>query len=326
VLQNGVEFKLNTQVLKLNKIKHHFKLQTNNGSYTSRYVVNSAGVWADKLAQMVGLNHYRIFPCRGEYWVLDKRCSALISSMVYPVPKADEGGLGIHLTPTIDGNILIGPSAEYIKQREDYRTTRPVLNRLYREAIEFLPDIDHRNFITSYAGIRCKLYRSGTSQFADFVIQEEPLVTGFINLVGIESPGLSAAPAIARAVAGIIGQGLKLEPKSDFNPYRQLKVPFESLSLEQRAAQIKDDPLAGELVCRCEQVNQREALNAISNPLGARSVSAIKYRCRAGMGRCQGGYCLPHIVDMLEAHTDEEITLHGPGSPLFIGSTKELLK
>jgi glycerol-3-phosphate dehydrogenase len=323
-MQNGVDIKLNTQVIKINKLRHNFKLQTSTGLYNGRYVVNSTGVWADKLARMVGITGYRIYPCRGEYWVMDKRCSGLIRSMVYPVPRAGEGGLGIHLTPTIDGNLLIGPSAEYIQQREDHRTTRPVLTRLYQQAQRLLPAVDRRHFIASYAGIRCKLSRSG--RFADFVIREEPKVKGFINLVGIESPGLSAAPAIAEVVAGIINQGLKLIPKTDFNPYRKARTRFAALSLEQKAARIKNDPLFGELICRCEQVSRREVLDAIANPLGARSISAIKYRCRATMGRCQGGYCLPRLVDMLETHSDEDITLHGPGSFLFVGSTKELLR
>ncbi len=310
--QNGVHIKLNTRVVGIKRLENKFKLATDNGSYTSRYVVNSAGVWADKLAQMAGITGYRIYPCRGEYRVLDKACAKMINSMVYPVPVAGYGGLGIHLTPTIDGNILIGPSAEYVKGREDYRTTGPVLNKLYREALQLLPAIDRRDFIAAYAGIRSKLCRPGSSRFTDFMICEEPKLKGFINLVGIESPGLSAAPAIAKHVGKLIAKGLKLAPNPDFNPRRKVETRLDNLS--------------GELVCRCEQVTRREVLAAINNPLGASSLSAIKYRCRAGMGRCQGGYCLPRIVDMLRETSNEEITFHGPGSHMFIGATKELLK
>jgi glycerol-3-phosphate dehydrogenase len=325
-MQNGVEIKLNSQVVNINNSNNGFNIETGNCSYTASYVVNSAGIWADKVARMVGITGYCIYPWRGEYWVMDKQRSGLIGSMVYPVPKAGAGGLGIHLTPTISGNILLGPSAEYIKEREDYRTTEPVLDRLYQEARQLLPAVEPNDFIAGYAGIRCKLSSPASEEFMDFVIREEPQLKGFINLVGIESPGLSAAPAIARQVVGIIGQGLKLAPDPDFNPDRSPTVRFEDMPLEQKAALIKNDPDSGELVCRCERVTRREVLAAIQNPLGAKSISAIKYRCRAGMGRCQGGYCLPRLVDILETHTDEEITLHGPGSPLFIGSTKGLLK
>ncbi len=323
---NGVHIKLNTQVSEIDRSKNKFKLITNNGAYSGRYLVNRSGVWADKLAELAGISGYRIYPCRGEDWVRDKEWAKMINSMVYPVPVAGSGGLGIHLTPAIDGNILIGPSAEYINGREDYRTTRPILNRLYREARQLLPSIDRRYFIAGYTGIRSKLCRPGSTGFSDFLIQEEPKVKGFINLLGIESPGLSAAPAIAQLVRKLIAKGLKLETNPDFNPIRKPKTSFNNLSIAKKAAQIKADPLSGEMVCRCEQVTRREVVAAIQNTLGAKSVSAVKYRCRAGMGRCQGGYCLPRIVDMLQEHTTEEITLHGPGSHMFIGSTKELLK
>ncbi len=325
-ISNGVTFRLNQEVIKIDRLKKGYKLYTPNNSYTCQYIINSSGIWADKISRLAGICDYRIYPCRGEYWVTDKRLADAISSMVYPAPQKGAGGLGIHLTPTISGNILLGPSALYISGREDYRTTKRTLNRLYNEARQFLPLISRDDLIACYAGIRAKLQPPNTYTTADFIIKEEEKAPNFINLVGIESPGLSAAPAIALYVANIIAKKIKLIPKDKFNPYRKAKKCFQELSLSEKAELIKNDPLSGDIICRCEQVTLREVLQALDNPLGANSISAIKYRTRAAMGRCQGGYCLCRLADIIQKQHKGEITLHGPGSPLFVGTTKVLLR
>ncbi|MBA7534485.1 hypothetical protein ES705_26733 [subsurface metagenome] len=204
---NGVSFLLNTEVKSITKLNNsHFRIKTNKREFTSSYVVNSAGLYADKIARMVGIKKYRLYPCRGEYHILDKNVSWLINHLVYPVPQAGTGGLGIHLTPTIDGNILIGPSNEYIKIKDNLSTTSPVMKMLSAEARKFLPLISPQYIIHSYSGLRAKQAPSSEGGFWDFVIEESDIVDNFINLIGIESPGLTAAQPIAKRVVEIVNK------------------------------------------------------------------------------------------------------------------------
>jgi len=332
---NGARFCFLTQVTGISKRQvggpgtaWEFVVHTTSGDFRSRCVVNAAGIWADRIARLSGSGRYRQYPCRGEYLVLDKYQGGLVQSMVYPVPHPGSGGLGIHLTPTVDGNLLVGPSAEFIRQREDYRTTWRIQRRLESAVREFLPGVDRLEVIASYAGVRCKLTPPGSRKTADFVIQESPQLPGFFDLVGIESPGLTSAPAIGRYVARMIRRRLSLAPKSDFDPCRPqpdyslkyLAKGEEELVAQQAGEECRD----WEVVCRCEQVTRREVVAALRNPLGVRSLSAIKYRCRAGMGRCQGSFCLPRIVRLWnELFPGEVPRLKGPGSELFAGATKE---
>ncbi len=322
---NGVEVHLETQVLGIRRLKSGFNVRTNQGNFQTRYVINSAGLFADKIARMVGIKDYRIHPCRGEYFIMDKRISGALNMPIYPAPRAGEGGLGVHLTTSVDGNILIGPSAEYIQRREDYATTRPVMDQLYKEAKELLPLIDRRDFIRDYAGVRPKLVGKTVGGFGDFVIEEAKTVPGFINLIGIESPGLTAAPMIAEMVAGIINDKEAMPKKADFNPRRSAPVQFNELSDEEKARLIAEDPDYGEIVCRCEGITLKEIKDAINNPLGVKTVTGVKYRARAMMGRCQGGYCFTRITRLLQEHHQlepEQLTYSGKGSNLFVGRVK----
>jgi len=196
--RNGASIHLNTGVREIEQIKDGFRIATSNGNYTAEVVINSAGLYSDRVAAMVGIDDYRIYPCRGEYHILDKNRRNLINGAVYPVPPKELGGLGIHLTPTTDGNIMLGPSAEYIPEPDDYANTAEVMDKLFMESFEFLPKISRKDIIKSFAGIRPKLIAAGSKSPEDFVIEESRKVPGFINLIGIESPGLTAAPAIAK--------------------------------------------------------------------------------------------------------------------------------
>jgi len=328
-LDNGVSFFLNTEVKSITMLSNsHFRIKTNKREFTSSYVVNSAGLYADKIARMVGIKKYRLYPCRGEYHILDKNVSWLVNHLIYPVPQAGAGGLGVHITPTIDGNILIGPSNEYIKIKDNLSTTYPVMKMLSAEAREFLPLISPQYIIRSYSGLRAKQAPSSEGGFWDFVIEESETVNNFINLIGIESPGLTAAQPIAKRVVEIINKKERLNPNPNFNPSRKGILRFEEQDEETKKALIKQDPDYGEIVCRCEKVTKKEILEAINNPLGARSLISIKYRTRAMMGRCQGGYCQTRIMEILRESfklSPQEITLKGNNSYLLTGyrSNKE---
>ncbi len=322
-LDNGVSFFLNAEVESITRLNNScFKIITNKREFTSSYVINSAGLYADYIARMVGIRKYHLYPCRGEYHILDKNVSWLINHLVYPVPQVGTGGLGIHLTPTIDGNILIGPSNEYIKSKDNLSVTSSVMKMLSSEARKFLPIISPGYIIRSYSGLRAKQAPSSEGGFWDFVIEESDTVDNFINLIGIESPGLTAAQPIAKRVVEIIKKKGRLNSNPSFNPFRKGILRFEEQDEEIKKTLIKQDPDYGEIVCRCEKITKKEILEAANNPLGARSLISIKYRTRAMMGRCQGGYCLPRIIEILREDFNlapREITLKGKNSYLLTG-------
>jgi glycerol-3-phosphate dehydrogenase len=241
------------------------------------------------------------------------------------VPPRDDPGLGIHITPTLEGNIILGPSAEPVDDKGDVASTREVMARLKAEAGRLMPELSRVSFIHSYAGIRPKLVDpSGKDRFGDFVVEESALRPGWINLVGIESPGLTAAPAIAEMVAGMIGAKEPLRLKPDFRPERPREGRFAALGDDERAGRVARDADWGEMVCRCEHVTRAEVVAALRNPFGARTMDAVKRRTRCGMGRCQGGFCTPRIVEILqdEGVPVDRITKRGGGSHLFFGRLK----
>ncbi|MGI6706072.1 MAG: NAD(P)/FAD-dependent oxidoreductase [Clostridia bacterium] len=323
---NGVRFFFRTKVSSIQRHPDHFTVRAGRRSFRSSWVINCAGLYADRIARMVGIDEYRIYPCRGEYYILDKRVSRHLKMPVYPVPKPTVGGLGVHLTPTVEGNILIGPSAEYIQSRDDYATTEPVMKQLYKEARDLLPVITEQDFIRNYSGIRPKLVGPKVGGFGDFITEDRQDVKGFINLVGIESPGLTSAMPIARRVVELLDQKERLEKRGDFEENRKGIIRFRELPEEEKKRLVEENPDYGEVVCRCETITKGEILEAIRNPLGVRTLSGIKYRARAMMGRCQGGYCLARIVEILTDEMGcrpEEIYERGPESYMFAGRVRE---
>ena len=326
-LNNGVKIHVNTKVLAIKQENSGYKVTTNQGVFYTEIIVNSAGLYADRISAMVGLDNYKLYPCRGEYLILDKTCHGLISSMVYPVPPKVAGVLGVHITPTTAGNILIGPSAEFINERECSRTTKEKVQQLIEGAKSLLPSIPLNKIIYSFSAVRSKITPPEEKGSRDFIIRED--VENFINMIGMESPGLTSSPAIAKMVVQMIKRKMDMTEKIDFDPIRRRTIPFREASHSERASLIKGDPAYGEIVCRCEQVSKREVLDALNNPFSARTISAVKYRTRAGMGRCHGGFCLPRIVEILKEEyglLSEEIKLKNLDSPLFIGKTKDLRK
>lgn len=323
--QNGVSFLLGREVTAIELKGGAFVVHAGGKPIECGLLVNAAGLFADRISAMAGDDRYTIYPCRGEYYLLDKYPPDLLRRPVYPVPRPGVGGLGVHLTPTIDGNLLLGPSAEYVDRREALETTASMLDQLSAEARELLPPLDMRLVIGSYAGVRAKLVAKGADNYGDFVIEESPLVPNLIQLVGIESPGLTASMPIAHIVENMAVSCLRPAVRADWRAeYRGIER-FADLPDSEKARRIAENPEYGDVVCRCETVTKAEVRQAYENPLGARAIVSIKNRVRATMGRCSGGYCLSRIVDMLARDYDlppEEICLKKAGDRPFWGRVK----
>jgi len=323
---NGVKVLLETAVKNIKRNDHGFDIVTSQGIYHSEIVVNATGLNSRTIVAMLEEPDFDIYPCRGEYLVLDKNCNNMVHSMIYPVPVKNLGVLGVHVTPTIEGNILLGPSAEFISDPYDTSTSKQMMQVLFKEAKEIIPSLPDSSIINAYSGIRCKLASKQSGGWADYRIQESTAIPGFIHLLGIESPGLTAAPAIAQEVRTMISKYISLKKKKKFMVKKRRLRRFAEMSREEQQQLIKKDERWGRIICRCETVTEAEVAEAIANPLGATTLSAIKYRCRAGMGRCQGGFCTQHIVRLLQKEAKKDIkhlNLKSPQSHLFSGNIRE---
>ncbi len=326
--QNGVSFFLGQEVTGIQKTESGFLVSTRQEKrFSTKVLINSAGLYSDRIARLAGINDYKIYPCRGEYLVLDKRLGHHLSTLVYPAPHKGKAGLGIHLTKTVDGNILVGPSNEYIDSPENWATTGHIMEKLREEGEGLLPSLTTSDIIRSFAGVRPKQNPPEIGGFKDFVIEAREDVRGFINLVGIESPGLTCSPAIATMVRDMVADLLPMEKREDFQPERSGRAKyFHELPAEERADLIGQDKDWGEVICRCEHITKKELIEAIQNPLGVRSISGLKFRARVMMGRCQGGFCLPRIVEILEkefGYRPEDFFSYKEGSNFFTGYVRQ---
>ena len=323
---NDVNFFLETKITNIDKKEEGYLINTNKGYFKSNIVINAAGLNCREIFSMIEKPDFQVYPCRGEYLVLDKNYSHIINSMIYPVPDEKLGVLGVHITPTIEGNILLGPSAEFIDDFTDKQTTENMMKQLLKEAKEIIPSLPEKAVINAYSGIRCKLASPKGGGWADYKIFDSKENPGFINLLGIESPGLTAAPAISKEIVNIISKHIKLKLKDSFRVKKKIKR-FYKLPEKQQIDLINKDSSWGRIVCRCENITEAEVINALSNPLGAKSLASVKYRCRAGMGRCQGGFCTQHIVRIMQEKFGldvNEIKLSSPNSNMFIGKNREI--
>ena len=237
---NGVSFFFRAPVTQLRAIPGGWQVTAGGKRFTTRYLVNSAGLFSAQVAKLAGVGDYRIYPCRGEYFILDQIARDVLPLPVYPAPKQGAGGLGVHLTPTVHGNLLIGPSAEYIESPADTASTQPVLDELFRQAQRLLPGLERRQIIGAYAGIRPKQAPPGEGGYWDFVLREDR--PGLIDLVGIESPGLTASAPLAEEVVALIGQGMDLTPDPTYDGHREGIPRFRDLPPDERAKLIEQDP------------------------------------------------------------------------------------
>ncbi len=297
---NGVEISLNNEVMDIKKTESGYKVITNKREIDSKYVINCAGVYADKINNMVSKYTFVITPRKGQYFVLDKSVGDFVNTVVFQCPS--KVGKGILITPTVHGNMLIGPDAEDIEDKNDVATTAENLEYIKEIARSSSASVPVNKVITTYAGLRAEV------STGDFIISEAKDAKGFINVAGIKSPGLSSAPAIAEYVVGILKEltgGFK--EKDDFNPRRRRVVRFDKLSSEEKAELIKKDPRYGRIICRCESVTEGEIVDIIRRNAGATTVDGVKRRARPGTGRCQGGFCGPRVVEILARELNKDI-------------------
>lgn len=317
---NGVEFKLNTEVQNIEKIDGGYALTTDQGVLETKVVVNAAGVYADKFHNMVSEEKIHITPRRGDYCLLDKTAGDHVSHVIFPLP--DKFGKGVLVTPTVHGNLLVGPTAIDIEDKEATATTQAGLNFLTSKSGEAVQGIPMRQVITSFAGLRAH------EDHHEFIIEELKDAKGFVDVAGIESPGLTSAPAIGVMVKEIVADILKLEENPDFIPVRKGILRTSELTKEEHAKLIKEKPEYGNIVCRCEMITEGEIIDAIHRPVGARSLDGVKRRTRAGMGRCQAGFCSPRTMEILARELGvsiADITKAGGESELIVGTVKDRL-
>lgn len=315
---NGVEFKFNTEVQDLKKAGDIWEVHTSQGVFRTKCVVNAAGVYADKFHNMVSEDKIHITPRRGDYCLLDKTAGDHVSHTIFSLPG--KFGKGILVSPTVHDNLLIGPTALDIEDKEGTNTTREGLDEVIGKAGMNVKDIPMRKVITSFAGLRAH------EDAHEFIIRELPGAEGFIDCAGIESPGLTSCPAIGEMVSGIIRDKLNPEENPDFIATRKGVLAPETLSKEERIALIKENPAYGNIICRCEMITEGEILDAIHRPLGAKSLDGVKRRTRAGMGRCQSGFCSPRTMEILakELNMDMfDITKSGGNSNIIVGMNKD---
>lgn len=315
---NGCEFRFGTEVQRIRRQDGGFLLETSRGPLESRTVICAAGVHGDTLHNQLCESQLHIVPRRGEYCLLDRRDGGLARHTIFQLPSAM--GKGVLVTPTVHGNLLVGPTAEDQEDKGCTATTSAGLRRVAETAARSVPDLPMRDVITSFAGLRAHLVGGDD----DFIVGES--ADGFFEAVGIESPGLSSAPAIGRYLAGLAAEKLGAAEKDDFIAERRDIPRPREMDFAARQALIERDPAYATVVCRCEEITEGEIREAIRR--GARSLDGVKRRVRAGMGRCQGGFCTPRVLELLHEELGTpmtELTKCGGESRLLAGRTKEVL-
>ncbi|MBQ7359777.1 MAG: NAD(P)/FAD-dependent oxidoreductase [Lachnospiraceae bacterium] len=321
---NGVIFEFNQEVFKIERqeLGNLFRIWTTDYTYEARVVINAAGVYADAIHEMATgeiPEQLKIVARRGQYMLMDKTEGHLVHSTIFQLPT--KMGKGILVTPTVHGNLLVGPTAEDIEDKEGTNTTSQGLEGVLEKGSMSVPALSSRKVITSFSGLRAH------SMGNDFYIQKCQEVPGFIDVAGIESPGLSCAPVIGEYVVDIVKEIMRLIPNPKFKAFRKGVPNMALASKEEREALIAQDPSYAKVICRCELVTEGEIRNAIRRSLGAKTLDGIKRRTRAGMGRCQAGFCSPKTVEILAQELNvspEEITKCGGDSYFLDGVNKEV--
>lgn len=318
---NGVEFMFQTEVRQVEKITGGFRLVTDGGTYETRCVINAAGVYADVFHNMVSEKKIHITPRKGEYYLLDRNTEGFVDHTIFQLPG--KYGKGVLVTPTVHGNTLVGPTATDIEDREGTNTTREGLEEVAVKASLSVEGLPMRQVITSFAGLRA--HEDG----GEFIVEEAADAPGFFDCAGIESPGLSSAPAIGKLLEKLVTRKLQPEKKENFLETRKDVVNPFLLPQEERNELIRRHPEYGNVICRCEKVTEGQILDAIHRPLGAKSLDGVKRRTRAGMGRCQAGFCSPKTMEILAREWKipmDQVTKCGGNSRLIVGTNKDRLQ
>ncbi|MGL5543814.1 MAG: NAD(P)/FAD-dependent oxidoreductase, partial [Cetobacterium sp.] len=297
-VENGVDLFLNTTVKNIVKNNDVFDVYTDTGIFHTKYIFNCAGVHADLIHNMIAPESFKILPRKGEYFVLDKNQGKRVNQTVFQCPS--KLGKGILVTPTVHGNLLVGPDAQDIDNRYDVSTATDRLEYIKFKGSHSIKDINFRENIRTFAGIRAE------SDRGDFIV-EESSVKGFFDIAGIKSPGLSAAPAITLAAIDLLKiSGANLVLKDNFVTPRTHTL-FMHLSAEEKAKKIAEDDRFGRMICRCEMITEGEIVEAIHRPVKATTMDAVKRRCRPGSGRCQGGFCGPRVQEIIARELNKDI-------------------
>jgi L-2-hydroxyglutarate oxidase LhgO len=316
---NGADLMLDSAVTGIEKNSRGYRVKCGDQVIEAKSVINAAGLYADKINEMVNPPSFKIKPNRGEYYLLDKKTGNHARHVLFPCPTAL--GKGVLIAPTAHGNLIIGPNSETADSPEALQTTAAGLDFVRKNAEKIKKGLPFHEVITTFSGLRAKTDRG------DFIIEEADDSPGFINVAGIDSPGLAAAPAIALYVTDLLKKSFgPFEPKKDFKPKAKSHTPFMYLSDAEKAEQIKEDSSFGRIICRCENITEGEIVRAIHGPAGARTVDGIKKRTRPGGGRCQGGFCGPRVMQIISRELNLEMTevkKDNPGSYILTGTTKD---
>lgn len=320
-ITNGTTLKLQSEVIGIEKNIDVFNIKLSNGEkINSKYIINAAGVYSDKINNMIGGDEYYIIPRKGEYKVLDKSEGKLVNHTLFQCPT--KKGKGVLVTQTVHGNLLVGPNATVVEDKEDKTTSQNGIDEIVNDSKKSISNINYSKTITSFSGLRA------TPNTGDFMIFPSKVCKNFINVGGIESPGLASAPGVAEYVVQIlINEGLELSAKPNFNPFRKKEKAFIHMTSDERKMLMEKDESYKKIICRCESVTEGEIIDAIKRPCGARTVDGIKRRVRPGMGRCQGGFCGPKVIEILARELNvsiEDILKDYDSSYMVVGKVKEM--
>ncbi len=318
-VKNGVECRLSSEVTAICKEGDIFVVTTESGVFRARYVINAGGAFSADVYALVGGHDLVQTNFCGQYYVMDKAEGSKVNSVIFPCPD-EHGFKGILVAPTVHGNLIVGPDAYEVENGDCVATKEPYLTQVREGGLRSVPGLDFRQVIHEYAGVR------PNTQIPDFVIGESPICPHFVNLAGIKSPGLSSAPSIAKEGLRILESiGLELHPKEQYDDHRR-HLRFNQLSEEEKAAVVRENPLYGRVICRCETVTEGEIVEAIHRPIVPRTIDAIKRRCGAGLGRCQGGFCGPRVHEILARElgvSPMDILMDEEGTWMLSGPIKE---
>lgn len=316
-VRNGVELKCSSGVTGIEDLGDHYLVHTASGDYETRYIANCTGTHGHEISAMVGNAEWESRPSRGEYYLLDKSSGNLVQRVIFQCPTAV--GKGVLVAPTVHGNLIVGPNAEPVADGDDRATTQVGLDEVAAASRKSVPSVDLRQSIRNFSGVRAV-----TSE-EDFIIRPAASSSRLLHIAGIKSPGLSAAPAIADyAAEQLEAMGLALRKKETWDGHRQ-QVRFRKLSPEEKAAIVAKDPRYGRVICRCETITEGEIVAAIHSPIPPCSIDGIKRRAGAGMGRCQGGFCGPRVLEILARELGQDpmsIPQDGSGTQLLLSKTK----
>ncbi len=315
-VKNGVELFLEHTVTAIEKNHDAFIVTTDKGIFQTRYVLNAAGVHCQDVAEMVGPAPFKIQPNKGEYYLLDKSEGSRVNSVIFQCPN--ENGKGVLVSPTVHGNLIVGPSAENVSDNENTLNTADGLAFVREKAVLSVPSVSFRDNIRNFTGIRANHAKD------DFILEESEFAPGLYHLAGIKSPGLTAAPAIALEMLQWLKSKTDLTEKTDYDDTRK-HIRFNELTNEERDRIIQEDPRYGRVICRCETVTEGEIVAAIHSPIPPTTINGVKRRVGAGMGRCQGGFCGPRVQEILARELGlplESIQMDQPGTYILTGRTK----